>query len=222
MVFVSASWAVSQFVDSGQSLGSSESFGVALGDVDGDGDLDAFVANQADPNKVWLNDGNGIFTDSGQSLGSSDSFGVALGDVDGDGDLDAFVANYAGHNKVWLNGGSGIFTDSGQSLGDSPSVDVALGDVDGDGDLDAFVANDAQGNKVYENVKVCRCDLNQDGKCDMQDWLIFGKEWGETGCDFNQIPESSINKVDVLKEEIERLKSELAAKDKEIAALRGH
>ena len=42
------------FFDSGQRLGSSQSQGVALGDLDGDGDLDAFVANGG-PNKVWLN-----------------------------------------------------------------------------------------------------------------------------------------------------------------------
>ncbi|MBC8422446.1 MAG: right-handed parallel beta-helix repeat-containing protein, partial [Chloroflexi bacterium] len=89
-------------------LGSSYSRAVALGDVDGDGDLDAFVANSHDAygqgNKVWLNDGTGIFSDSGQSLGDSYSRDVALGDVDGDGDLDAFVGNSNSQpNKVWLN-----------------------------------------------------------------------------------------------------------------------
>ena len=146
------------FTDSGQSLGTGESYGVDIGDVDGDGDLDAFVANnttgQANPgNKVWLNDGNGVFTDSGQSLGMGPSFSVVLADVDGDGDLDAFVANSANQaNKVWLNDGSGVFTDSGQSLGTADSTSVDLGDVDGDGDLDAFVANHgSQPNKVWLN-----------------------------------------------------------------------
>jgi flagellin-like hook-associated protein FlgL len=96
------------FTDSGQSLGSSNSWEVSLGDVDNDGDLDAFVASRNNqPNKVWINDGNGTFTDSGQSLGTSPSYGVSLGDVDGDGDLDAFVANQ-GKNKVWINVGNGI------------------------------------------------------------------------------------------------------------------
>ena len=76
-------------------------------DVDDDGDLDAFVANRGQPNKIWINDGNGNFTDSGQSLGSSS--GVSLDDVDGDGDLDAFVTNGDNQgNKVWLNVGNGI------------------------------------------------------------------------------------------------------------------
>ena len=45
------------FTDSGQALGSSKSYGVELGDVDDDGDLDAFVANYGQGNKVWINDG---------------------------------------------------------------------------------------------------------------------------------------------------------------------
>ncbi len=140
-----------EFVDNGQRLGGSFTQAVALGDLDKDGDLDAFVANgdvwDPQPNKVWLNNGHGTFTDSGQSLGNEVSRGVALGDLDGDGDLDAFVANgdpsYGGGepNSVWINNGSGLFSSSGQSLGDSVSQNVALGDLDGDGDLDAFVAN---------------------------------------------------------------------------------
>jgi hypothetical protein len=144
------------FIDSGQSLGTSKSQTVTFGDLDGDNDLDAFVANDGG-NKVWLNDGNGNFIDSGQSLGTSYSGVAALGDLDGDNDLDAFVANgdwYASGqaNKVWLNDGNGNFSDSGQSLGGtSGSQDVALGDLDGDNDLDAFVANYVGPNKIWLN-----------------------------------------------------------------------
>ena len=140
-----------EFVDSGQSLGSESSYGVKLGDLDGDGDLDVFVANYSSPaNKVWLNDGSGTYADSGQSLGSGLSFCVALGDIDNDGDLDAFVSN-DGPNRVWLNDGSGTFTDSGQSLGSGYSKGVRLGDVDCDGDLDAFIANHDEPNTIWLN-----------------------------------------------------------------------
>ena len=128
------------FVDSGQSLGNHFSLGVTLGDVDGDGDLDALVASFGQGNRVWLGDGSGNFTDSGQSLGNHASGSVSLGDVDGDGDLDAFVANIvSAGNRVWSGDGSGNFTDSGQSLGNHNSFSVSLGDVDGDGDLDALI-----------------------------------------------------------------------------------
>jgi len=59
------------------------SYGVALGDVDGDGDLDAFVANVGQVNRVWENDGSGTFFGAWQVLGASGSIDVALGDVDG-------------------------------------------------------------------------------------------------------------------------------------------
>jgi len=129
------------FTDSGQSLGASDSHGLALGDLDGDGDLDAFVANYEGPDKVWKNNGSGVFTDSGQALGNSASRSVSLGDLDRDGDLDAFVSVMSGGNKIWLNSGNGSFSDSGQSLGRASSYEADLKDIDGDGDLDAFVAN---------------------------------------------------------------------------------
>jgi hypothetical protein len=137
------------FTDSGQSLGDSYSYDVALGDLDGDGDLDAWVVNSlAEANRVWINDGGlqggtaGHFSDSDQALGNSSSQAISLGDLDGDGDLDAWVANHANQpNRIWINDGLGNFTDSGQALGNSTSVDVALGDLDGDGDLDAWVVN---------------------------------------------------------------------------------
>jgi uncharacterized repeat protein (TIGR01451 family) len=141
-----------RFVDSGQNMGSENSLDVALGDLDGDRDLDAFVGNASNqPDRVWLNDGSGQFTVTAQSLGASNTYGVALGDVDSDGDLDAFVANRGQANTVWLNDGTGQFTVTAQSLGVSQSYDVALGDVDGDGDLDAFVADLTWPNTVWLN-----------------------------------------------------------------------
>jgi len=137
--------------------------------VDDDGDLDAFVSNSDQANKVWINDGSGNFINSGQSLGSSQSRYVRLGDVDDDGDLDALVTNRLQANRVWTNDGSGNFTDSGQSLGSSWSHGVELGDVDDDGDLDAFVTNYGQGNKVWIN----------EGRSDVGDITLNQAEAGD-------------------------------------------
>ena len=125
-----------------QSLGSLSSFDVALGDLNGDGRLDALVANFGYANELWLGDGNGGLVDSGQRLGDGASSDVELGDLDGDGDLDAFVAN-VGVNKVWLNDGQGVLTESPQSFANVVSFAVELGDLDGDGDLDAFVVQNS-------------------------------------------------------------------------------
>ena len=113
------------YIDTGQKLGAAYSSFVALGDLDGDGDLDAWVANYLGPNAVWLNDGDAGFGDSGQALGQRNSFAVALGDLDADGDLDAWVANYDQPNSIWFNDGAGRFTDSGQTLGAARSNGVA-------------------------------------------------------------------------------------------------
>ncbi len=139
------------FVATTQSLGNRKSWDVALGDVNGDGNLDAFVANSGgQANYVWYGDGSGGFEDSGLRLGSSNSEGVALGDFNSDGHLDAFVANFSSQpNTVWLGDGDGDFTDSGLRLGAQGSRAVRLGDFDGDGHLDAFVANGSAASQVW-------------------------------------------------------------------------
>jgi hypothetical protein len=140
-----------EFKVTNQRLGVLGTLGVALGDLDGDGDLDIVDANtrsltegtgepaRDQPNMVWLNDGSGKFADSGQRLGEVESRAVALGDLDGDGDLDALVGN-RGLDAVWLNDGNAQFSDSGQTLGESDTRLVVLDDLDADGDLDAFCA----------------------------------------------------------------------------------
>jgi hypothetical protein len=144
------------FFNSGQSLGGETGNGVALGDLDGDGDLDAFVANNywsigPEANQVWFNDGSGFFT-AGPTLGNFDGYAVALGDLDGDGDLDAVVTGSEA-NFVWINQGGaqggqpGTFV-SGAMLG-AAGYGITLGDVDNDGDLDALVVGNS--NQLWLN-----------------------------------------------------------------------
>ena len=148
------------FLDSGQVLTSSLSFAVALGDLDGDGDLDAWIGNLND-DRIWVNQGGmqsgteGIFQE-GALTSANQTRDVSLGDLDGDGDLDAVLAKGAG-NEVWINqggsqgGAEGDFVDSGLRLGSSMSEGVALGDVDDDGDLDLFVVNWGSPDRVWLN-----------------------------------------------------------------------
>lgn len=168
--------------ENNQSLSSSNSWGIAAGDLNCDGFDDIFVANLGQANTVWLNDGTGNFNDTGQTLGNGTSEAVALEDLDGDGDLDAFVANrlYGNPiNKVWLNDGTGYFTDSGQDLGNNYSKDVALADLDGDGDIDAVVANYSSGNQamIWWN----------DGKAQFTSQVITGSGSGWTTVDVGDL-----------------------------------
>ena len=145
------------FTESAQLLGNSNTWSVALADIDGDGDLDIAEGNGYgyQPDVIYLNDGSGNFTDSGQTLTGYDSQVVAFGDLDGDGDMDLVVAQKRGGtgspNLVYLNDGSGNFTDSLQALGSFYTISITLGDIDNDGDLDIVTGNLNQPNQVYVN-----------------------------------------------------------------------
>ncbi|MHC4822594.1 MAG: FG-GAP repeat domain-containing protein [Planctomycetota bacterium] len=129
----------------------SATYAVDAGDLDGDGDLDLYLAKYLDPDVVLLNSGAGVFTATVlRPLTDERTTDVALGDLDGDGDLDAFLTlggdsyGFGQPDLVLLNDGSGTFN----ALGIAPQIfqgtdTVDLGDVDGDGDLDAWVGSDA-------------------------------------------------------------------------------
>jgi hypothetical protein len=174
----------------------------ALGDLDGDGDLDVFAAimgpqfgeRTGDPDRVLLNDGSGNFQDSGLSLGNKDSYAVDLADLDGDGDLDALVGSEQAA-QVWTNQGGfqggqiGQFT-PGQELEGDATVDIFLEDLNADGSPDALVAgknraaiwwNDGQGalTRSYQRFRYSERhvlavgDFNGDGHPD-----IFAAQYG--------------------------------------------
>ncbi|MGJ8673162.1 Ig-like domain-containing protein [Rubritalea sp.] len=119
---------------------------VALADFNGDGQLDAYIANsgEGEADQVFLNDGFGYFTFNGQALGTAAGTAVAVGDVNGDGFVDAVVANSGGDAQVWINDGTGQFA-LGASLADD-SQGVVVVDVDADGDLDLVTDNQLWGN----------------------------------------------------------------------------
>ncbi len=133
---------------------------VALGDLDGDGDLDLILTgNQSGAvSKIYMNDGTGSFTeiDAGSLMGVDES-SVALGDLDGDGDLDLILTgSHSGPvSRIYLNDGSGAFTETGAgSLTDLYYSSVALGDFDGDGALDLILmgnTNIGYISKIYMN-----------------------------------------------------------------------
>ncbi|HYV84662.1 MAG TPA: CRTAC1 family protein [Patescibacteria group bacterium] len=134
-----------------------KTLGVVWVDFDGDGDDDLYLANDATPDMLYRNDGNGKFTDITLLAGvccSEDGqpqsgMGTDAGDVDGDGWQDLFVTNLSNQpNELYRNlGGKGPFAVVSYAAGlAEPSLlmtgwGTAMFDYDNDGDLDIIVTN---------------------------------------------------------------------------------
>ena len=148
--------------DGGTAIGSDTDMtdSLALGDVDGDGDMDLVAGNYSSladrvRNKLYLNT-LGVFS-VGVNIGTlgndiNQTKSVVLWDINNDNHLDIVEGN-VGTNKLYLNNGSGVFA-SGTAIGSDSDVtySVALGDVDGDGYMDLVAATGtSQRNKLYLN-----------------------------------------------------------------------
>jgi hypothetical protein len=147
--------------------------GVAVFDYNRDGKPDIFFTNGAnlatlkkdDPkyrNRLFRNDGNGVFTDVTEAAGLAGTgfdCGAAVADYDNDGFPDLFVAGVR-HNTLYHNNGDGTFTDVTGKAGISNRPDPQYGpmwgiagvwmDVNNDGLLDLFVVNYLQWDYATE------------------------------------------------------------------------
>jgi hypothetical protein len=136
--------------------------GVIAADIDGDGWVDVYVANDSDPNNLWINRRDGTFVDDAVLLGvaynrfgvGEAGMGLGYGDADADGDFDLFVTHLIEETNTYYENlseslGELGFEDRTATVGlGIPSVPftgfgTALVDLDLDGDLDAPVAQGA-------------------------------------------------------------------------------
>ena len=144
---------IGSFTDSGQSLGDSDTFAIAVGDIDGVNGPDIITGNIFQDNRVWRNDGVGNFSEDSpaQLLGSDGTSALVLIDINNNKDLDLIEGVRFGPNKVWLNNGNGVFSDSGLELGTTEDTRaLAVGDIDGINGID-IVAGNVGANIVYFN-----------------------------------------------------------------------
>ncbi|HVZ19596.1 MAG TPA: CRTAC1 family protein [Vicinamibacterales bacterium] len=150
------------FTDVTTAAGLAGDFGPALGvttaDFNGDGWIDLYVANDGQPNQLWINQHDGTFTNTGLLSGTAMSahgkakagMGVDAGDVDNDGDEDLFVTNLTGEGTdLYVNTGGGLFEEQSarSGLGVTSRAYTGFGaawfDFDNDGWLDSLVVNGA-------------------------------------------------------------------------------
>ena len=128
--------------------------GLVWGDFDDDGSMDIFVANDGNPNHLFLGREDGVFEEASRSLGvhlagdgnTRAGMGVATGDPDEDGDLDIIVVNLLHQFDTFFRNEDGFFIDDTASTGlaavtrRTTRFGVGFVDVDNDSVLDLYEA----------------------------------------------------------------------------------
>ncbi len=143
--------------------------GIVTADLNGDGWLDIYVANDGSPNQLWINRKDGTFRNEALLAGAAvnmdgaaeASMGIDAGDFDEDGDLDLFMTHDLNEtNTIYINDGKGWFDDRSVSVGlAAPSqgytaFGTAWFDYNNDGWLDLFIANGAvRANAEHSSVR---------------------------------------------------------------------
>ncbi|HWZ81034.1 MAG TPA: CRTAC1 family protein [Terriglobales bacterium] len=142
-----------------------KAWGVVATDVNNDGNMDLFVANDTVGNFLFINKGNGKFEEAGLRADiaySADGrarsgMGVDSADFDNDGWMDLFVANIDEEIfSLYRNTHDGMFDDQAMRLGVGMATRWMSGwgmkfiDYDNDGDLDLFLANGFPDDLVEE------------------------------------------------------------------------
>lgn len=136
--------------------------GLALNDLDGDGDLDiALTGDLVDAVLFFDNQGDGTFLPVAATCSppAATYNAISTADFDGDQDLDLYVSNFSGANLLLRNDGPFTFTNVGDAAGvadTSHSLGTTWGDYDGDGWVDLYVANRGpfldENNRLYRNL----------------------------------------------------------------------